>query len=189
MGNRVKPVELDPNYRNKNFEEVTKNLTKDKAIEEANRCLNCKNPRCVKGCPVNINIPGFIAELKQGKIQEAGDVIRQTSLLPSVCGRVCPQERQCEGNCVLGIKSEAVAIGALERFVGDNSSAKVEKAAPTGKKVAIIGSGCAGITAAADLAKAGHDVALGDLEGIIEGEYNNIGEIKNSHIYLQENAP
>jgi len=160
MGNRVHPEELDPNYRNKNFEEVTKNLTKDQALEEAKRCLNCKNPRCVQGCPVGINIPGFISELKNDNIQKAGDVIRQTSLLPSVCGRVCPQERQCEGQCVLGIKSEPVAIGALERFVGDNSSSIVEKVAPTGKKVAIIGSGCAGITAAADLAKAGHDVSV-----------------------------
>ena len=160
MGLRVHPEELDPNYRNKNFEEVTKNLTKEQAIQEAGRCLNCKNARCVSGCPVGINIPGFIAELKEGKIQEAGDVIRETSLLPSVCGRVCPQERQCEGKCVLGIKSEPIAIGALERFIGDNSVAKIEKAPSTGKKVAIIGSGCAGITAAADIAKAGHDVTL-----------------------------
>ena len=160
MGLRVHPEELDPNYRNKNFEEVTKNLTKEQAIQEAGRCLNCKNARCVSGCPVGINIPGFIAELKEGKIQEAGDVIRETSLLPSVCGRVCPQERQCEGKCVLGIKSEPIAIGALERFIGDNSVAKLEKAPATGKKVAIIGSGCAGITAAADIAKAGHEVTL-----------------------------
>ena len=160
MGERIHPVELDANYRNKNFEEVTKNLTKEQVIQEANRCLSCKNARCITGCPVNINIPGFVAKLKEGKIQEAGDVIRQTSLLPSVCGRVCPQERQCEGKCVLGIKSEPIAIGALERYTGDNSVAKVEKEPPTGKKVAIIGSGCAGITAAADLAKAGHDVTL-----------------------------
>ncbi len=160
MGARIHPEELDPNYRNKNFEEVTKNLTKEKAIEEAKRCLNCKNARCVTGCPVGINIPEFIAKLKEGKIQEAGDVIRQTSLLPSVCGRVCPQERQCEGKCILGIKSEPIAIGALERFTGDNSVAEIEKEKPTGKKVAIIGSGCAGITAAADLAKAGHEVTL-----------------------------
>ena len=160
MGLRVHPEELDPNYRNKNFEEVTKNLTKEEAIKEANRCLNCKNARCITGCPVGINIPAFIAELKEGKVQEAGDVIRQTSLLPSVCGRVCPQERQCESKCVLGIKSEPIAIGALERFTGDNSVAKTEKEEPTGKKVAIIGSGCAGITAAADLAKAGHEVTV-----------------------------
>ncbi len=160
MGVRIHPEELDANYRNKNFEEVTKNLSKEDAIKEAGRCLNCKNARCVSGCPVGINIPGFIAELKEGKIQEAGNVIRETSLLPSVCGRVCPQERQCEGKCVLGIKGKAVAIGALERFVGDNSVAQVNQEAPTGKKVAIIGSGCAGITAAADLAKAGHEVTL-----------------------------
>ncbi len=160
MGVRIHPEELDANYRNKNFEEVTKNLSKEDAIKEASRCLNCKNARCISGCPVGINIPAFIAELKEGKIQEAGNVIRETSLLPSVCGRVCPQERQCEGKCVLGIKSEPVAIGALERFVGDNSVAQVTQEAPTGKKVAIIGSGCAGITAAADLAKAGHEVTL-----------------------------
>ena len=160
MGSRVHPEELDANYRNKNFEEVTKNLTKEQVLEEAKRCLHCKNARCIKGCPVNINIPEFIAKLKEDDVQGAGDVIRETSLLPSVCGRVCPQERQCEGQCVLGIKSEPVAIGALERFVGDNSSAKVEKKSATGKKVAIIGSGCAGITAAADLAKEGHDVTV-----------------------------
>ena len=160
MGSRVRPEELDANYRNKNFEEVTKNLTKEKAVEEAKRCLHCKNARCIKGCPVNINIPEFIAKLKEEDIQGAGDVIRETSLLPSVCGRVCPQERQCEGQCILGIKSEPVAIGALERFVGDNSSAKVVQKPATGKKVAIIGSGCAGITAAADLAKEGHDVTV-----------------------------
>ena len=160
MGSRVHPEELDANYRNKNFEEVTKNLTKEQAVEEAKRCLHCKNARCIKGCPVNINIPEFIAKLKEEDIQGAGDVIRETSLLPSVCGRVCPQERQCEGQCVLGIKSEPIAIGALERFVGDNSSAKVVQKPATGKKVAIIGSGCAGITAAADLAKEGHDVTV-----------------------------
>ncbi|MCR4880745.1 MAG: NADPH-dependent glutamate synthase [bacterium] len=160
MGSRVHPEELDANYRNKNFEEVTKNLTKEKALEEAKRCLHCKNARCITGCPVNINIPEFIAKLKEEDIQGAGDVIRQTSLLPSVCGRVCPQERQCEGQCILGIKSEPIAIGALERFVGDNSKAKVEQKPATGKKVAIIGSGCAGITAAADLAKEGHDVTV-----------------------------
>ncbi len=160
MTDRVKPHELEPDYRNKNFEEVTKNLSPEEVKQEAGRCLSCKNAQCIKGCPVGINIRDFIKEIKNDNIQGAGDIIRQTSLLPSVCGRVCPQERQCESKCVLGIKSQPVAIGALERYVGDNSSAEIVKEKPTGKKVAIIGSGCAGITAAADLAKAGHDVSV-----------------------------
>lgn len=168
---RLKPQELDPNYRNKVFEEVTKNLTDEAAREEAARCLNCKNARCIKGCPVGINIPKFIKELQEGQIDEAGKTIRESSLLPSVCGRVCPQERQCEGECVVGIKGEAVAIGALERYVGDNTKAEIKTAEPTGKKVAIIGSGCAGISAAADLIKIGHEVtvfeALHELGGVL----------------------
>jgi len=157
---RQRPVELDPEYRNKNFEEVQKNFTDEQAMLEASRCLNCKNAKCIQGCPVNINIPAFIQEVKQGKIQEAGDVIRETSLLPAVCGRVCPQERQCENSCILGIKGEPVAIGALERYVADNSEVRQTEIVPTGQKVAVIGSGCAGITAAADLRKAGHDVTV-----------------------------
>ncbi len=160
MTDRVKPHELEPDYRNKNFEEVTKNLTAEEVKQEASRCLSCKNAQCIKGCPVGINIRDFIKEIKNDNIQGAGDIIRQTSLLPSVCGRVCPQERQCESKCVLGIKSQPVAIGALERYVGDNSKAEIIKEKPTGKKVAIIGSGCAGITAAADLAKSGHEVSV-----------------------------
>ena len=151
---------LAPDYRNKNFEEVEKSFTKEQALTEASRCLNCKSARCIKGCPVNINIPAFIAEVKEGNIQKAGDIIRESSLLPAVCGRVCPQERQCEGQCVLGIKGEAVAIGNLERFVADNSEVEKTPITPSGKKVAIIGSGCAGISAAADLRKAGHDVTV-----------------------------
>ncbi len=157
---RQRPKEQDKNLRRHNFEAVEENLTPEQVKEEASRCLTCKNPRCVKGCPVNIQIPDFIKALKEDNLEEAGEIIRQTSMLPSVCGRVCPQERQCEGNCVLGIKGESIAIGALERYVGDNTSAKKSEITPSGKKVAIIGSGCAGITAASDLRKAGHDVTI-----------------------------
>ena len=157
---RQRPIEQDKFQRRNNFDAVEENLTAEQVKLEANRCLNCKNPQCVKGCPVNIQIPDFIKALKEDNIEKAGEIIRQKSMLPSVCGRVCPQERQCEGKCVLGIKGEAIAIGALERYVGDNTSAKDTEIIPTGKKVAIIGSGCAGITAAADLKKAGHDVTI-----------------------------
>ena len=157
---RQRPIEQDKFQRRNNFDAVEENLTAEQVKLEANRCLNCKNPQCVKGCPVNIQIPDFIKALKEDNLEKAGEIIRQTNMLPSVCGRVCPQERQCEGKCVLGIKGEAIAIGALERYVGDNTSAKDTEIIPTGKKVAIIGSGCAGITAAADLKKAGHDVTI-----------------------------
>ena len=157
---RQRPIEQDRFERRKNFDAVDDNLTEEQVKLEASRCLNCKNPRCVQGCPVNIHIPDFIKALKEDDLEKAGEIIRETSMLPSVCGRVCPQERQCEGKCVLGIKGEAIAIGALERYVGDNTSAKETEIVPTGKKVAIIGSGCAGITAAADLRKAGHDVTV-----------------------------
>ena len=124
---RQRVKEQDKIARRSNFEAVESNLTPEQVKLEASRCLHCKNPRCVQGCPVNIQIPEFIEALKHDNLDEAGKIIRQTSMLPSVCGRVCPQERQCEGNCVLGIKGEPVAIGALERYVGDNTSAeKVE---------------------------------------------------------------
>lgn len=157
---RQRPAEQDKIERRSNFNAVEENFTSEQAHAEASRCLNCKNPRCVQGCPVNIKIPNFIKELKDGNIDKAGEVIRETSMLPSVCGRICPQERQCEGKCVLGIKSEPIAIGALERYVGDNTIPKDAKIVPSGKKVAIVGSGCAGITAASDLRKAGHDVTV-----------------------------
>ncbi len=157
---RQKLKSLDPDYRNKNFEEVEKNFSEEQALCEAERCIGCKKPKCVEGCPVKVRIPEFINRVKQGKINEAGEIIRQTNYLPSVCGRVCPQEKQCENNCVLGIKGEPVAIGALERYVGDLTSAEIEKAPSTGKKVAIIGSGCAGMSAAADLVREGHHVTV-----------------------------
>lgn len=161
---RVPVREQDPKVRAGNFEEVCYGYNEREAILEANRCLNCKIPRCVQACPVHINIPGFISALKEGNIKEAGRIISKQSALPAICGRVCPQEEQCEGACVMGIKFEPVAIGKLERFVADtnlqNGVVFGEKEAPKGIKVAVIGSGPAGLTCAGDLAKKGYDVTV-----------------------------
>lgn len=156
---------LDDELRKKTFEEVALGYTAEQAIEEARRCIQCKKPLCVPGCPVAIDIPGFIRLVTEGKFLEAYDVIKETNALPAVCGRVCPQEEQCEGECILSKKGEPVAIGRLERFVADYAAAQghVEErkvAAPTGKKVAIIGAGPSGLTCAGELAKKGHKVTV-----------------------------
>jgi sulfide dehydrogenase (flavoprotein) subunit SudA (EC 1.97.-.-) len=156
--------EQDPKVRATNFEEVCLGYTAEEAMLEAARCLNCKKPLCVTQCPVTINIPAFIQYVKDGEFEKAARVIAQSSALPAVCGRVCPQEVQCEGKCVLGVKGEAVAIGKLERFVADwtreNNIDLAEPMTPNGKKVAVIGSGPAGLTCAGDLAKIGYDVTI-----------------------------
>ena len=153
-----------PDVRNKNFYEVTFGYTAETAIDEAKRCLNCKNKPCMGGCPVRIHIPEFIAKVAEGEFEEAYHIIQQTSSLPAVCGRVCPQETQCEQKCVRGIKGEPVAIGRLERFVADwhnaNSCDLPVKAEPNGHKVAVVGSGPAGLTCAGDLAKRGYEVTV-----------------------------
>lgn len=161
---KVPVREQDANVRNKNFDEVCLGYNLEEAKEEAARCINCKNAQCVKGCPVSINIPGFISQVKEGNIEEAYKVISESSALPAVCGRVCPQESQCEGKCIRGIKGEPISIGKLERFVADTAREMGIKPTPAtekkGKKVAVIGSGPAGLTCAGDLAKAGYDVTI-----------------------------
>ena len=153
---------LDPNIRNKNFEEVSLGYNEEEALEEASRCLNCKNPKCVLSCPVNINIPGFISLIREQKYEDAYRLIKESSFLPSICGRVCPQESQCEGACVRGIKGESVSIGRLERFVADFCANIDEEndIKENGKKVAIVGSGPSGLTCAANLRKKGYDVTI-----------------------------
>ena len=159
--NRVKVPEQDANIRVKNFDEVCLGYTKEQAIKEANRCLQCKNPLCVQGCPVNVRIPEFIQLIKNGDFDTALSKIKETNNLPGVCGRVCPQEKQCEAKCILGIKGEAVAIGKLERFVADyGKNKKIIKKKPNGKKIAIIGSGPSGLTCANDLNILGYDVTI-----------------------------
>lgn len=153
----------DPQVRAKNFDEVALGYTEETAVAEAERCLNCKKPLCMQGCPVGVDIPEFISFIKERNFDEAAKVIKRTNALPAVCGRVCPQEHQCEKHCIVGKKNEPVAIGRLERFVGDyvvNKEAVVEKAEPTGYKVAVVGSGPAGLACAADLARLGHKVTI-----------------------------
>lgn len=179
MANRIPRVpvrEQDPKVRAANFEEVCYGYSAEEAALEASRCLNCKNPRCVGSCPVHINIPGFIQHIAEGDLMAASATIAADSSLPSVCGRVCPQESQCEGSCVLGIKSEPVAIGKLERFVGDWAiehanelpEPEIER---NGKRVAIVGSGPAGLACASDLARMGYEVkifeALHEVGGVL----------------------
>ena len=177
MANKIPRVpvrEQDPAVRATNFAEVCLGYNLEEATLEASRCLNCKNPRCVAACPVGIQIPNFIEALKGGDIKGAAEVIAKDSSLPSICGRVCPQESQCEGSCILGIKGESVAIGKLERFVGDwrlNNPQSVELPAKNGKKVAVVGSGPAGLACASDLAKLGYEVtvfeALHEIGGVL----------------------
>lgn len=173
---RVPVREQDPQERATNFEEVCFGYNAEEAAREASRCLNCRNPRCVGSCPVHIDIPGFISRIKDGDLAGAAGVISADSSLPSVCGRVCPQESQCEGSCVLGIKWEPVAIGKLERFVGDwaieHAGELDTPAAPrNGKRVAIVGSGPAGLACASDLARLGYEVkifeALHEVGGVL----------------------
>ena len=156
--------EQDAKERATNFEEVCLGYNKEEAMNEASRCINCKNAQCIKGCPVAINIPGFIEKIKDGDIESAYQVISESSSLPAICGRVCPQESQCEGKCIRGIKGEAVSIGKLERFAADWASENnIKPAGATekkGKKVAVIGSGPAGLTCAGDLAKMGYEVTI-----------------------------
>jgi len=161
---RIKPRVQSPDKRVTNFDEVELGLNYSEALSEANRCLQCKNPRCMKGCPVSIRIPEFIKCIKQGNIQAAYEIISESSNLPAICGRVCPQERQCESMCVKGLKGEAIAIGALERYVADyaiQNNLKIGNVKESnGKRVAIVGSGPAGLTCAGDLAKEGFDVTI-----------------------------
>lgn len=161
---KVPVREQDPKVRATNFDEVCLGYNKEEAMEEAARCINCKKAKCVQGCPVNIHIPEFIHEVKEGNFEEAYKVISKSSALPAICGRVCPQESQCEGKCIRGVKGEPISIGKLERFVADWARENgIKPEAPTeknGKKVAVIGSGPAGLTCAGDLAKLGYDVTI-----------------------------
>ena len=162
--NRVPVSEQDPEVRAHNFSEVCLGYTAEEAQCEASRCINCKNAQCMKGCPVAINIPGFVEQVKNGNFEAAYQIISESSALPAICGRVCPQESQCEGKCIRGIKGDPISIGKLERFVADwareNGIKPVGAKELNGKKVAVIGSGPAGLTCAGDLAKLGYDVTI-----------------------------
>ena len=162
--NRVPVSEQDPEVRAHNFSEVCLGYTAEEAQCEASRCINCKNAQCMKGCPVDINIPGFVEQVKNGNFEAAYQIISESSALPAICGRVCPQESQCEGKCIRGIKGDPISIGKLERFVADwareNGIKPVGAKELNGKKVAVIGSGPAGLTCAGDLAKLGYDVTI-----------------------------
>ena len=161
---RVPMRELEVSERIRSFDEVALGYNEEEAIAEAERCLQCKNPKCVEGCPVGINIPEFIRHIRNREYEEAIKTIKLANNLPAICGRVCPQENQCEGRCVLGIKGDPINIGGLERFVADLELSRgfevPERAPDTGRSVAIIGSGPAGLTAAGDLAKMGHNVVV-----------------------------
>jgi len=161
---RVEMPRQDPKVRRRNFNEVALGYDYDMALREASRCLQCKKPKCVEGCPVNINIPGFIYHLREGNLEESIKVLKDKNNLPAICGRVCPQETQCEAACVLGKKYQPVAIGRLERFVADWDIKRgfriPEIPKPTGKRIAVVGSGPAGLTCAADLARLGHKVTI-----------------------------
>jgi len=164
INGRTAMQEQDPNIRRGNFEEVSLGYTPEEAVKEAKRCLQCKNPQCVKGCPVNVYIPQFIAKVAEGKFKEAYEILTEQNSLPAICGRVCPQERQCEGKCIVGIKGEPVAIGRLERFVADyfmeNYEAELPEIEKKNIKVAVIGAGPSGLTCAGELAKYGYDVTI-----------------------------
>ncbi|MEG2858217.1 MAG: FAD-dependent oxidoreductase, partial [Clostridia bacterium] len=156
--------EQDPNIRNKNFDEVSLGYTEEQAMEEASRCIGCKNRPCVSGCPVGVPIPEFIAKIAAGDFRAAINIIKETNALPAVCGRVCPQESQCERHCVRGIKGEPVAIGRLERFAADwamkNANETADEHVSNGHKVAVVGAGPAGLTCAGELARRGYDVTI-----------------------------
>jgi len=161
---KVPVREQDPKVRAANFEEVCYGYNEEEAMKEAQRCINCKNAKCIAGCPVAIDIPGFVSKVKEGNFEESFHIISESSALPAICGRVCPQESQCEGKCICGIKGEPVSVGKLERFVADWARGKGLKppapAASNGRKVAVIGAGPAGLTCAGDLAKLGYDVTV-----------------------------
>ena len=164
MTQKTKMRELDPNIRKRNFEEVAIGYTEEEAIQEAKRCIQCKNPRCVSGCPVNVYIPEFISEVAKGNFEAAHLILLKQNSLPAICGRVCPQETQCEGKCVVGIRNEPVGIGRLERFVADYYMANVEEKIPeiekNNIKVGVIGAGPAGLSCASELGKLGYDVTI-----------------------------